>query len=1000
MTRSGVRLLSAAASLLACATGALAAESVGELSIRGLEFYRHGNCAEAKPLFEKVLARQPKNTAIQKLLESCVAPKRSSARRLRSPRGEDAKPSPSPSPRKVARKTVAPPIAPPVAPAAGTATEREIAGARLYEAERFIKEKNIDEAARILESLIEDKPELRIPRLRLAEIYSQKRRFSDAAAQYGRLASMEDAEPEARLRQAQNLAWAKKLKESASSYRQYLALRPREAEARLGLANVLFWSNDLPGASEAYANYLDLNASDNEARLNYARALLWSGKYGPALGEFTRLKEAAKPGSTPDPSLDLAIAQCYEQLDQPERALALLEQVAVQAPENREATAGRERLLPHVLLRNAYQLQEKGDYQGAIRAFAAYRENTPSADDALLQIARLHGWANEMPDAIRAYRSYLEKKPDDHDARRELARIQIALPDFAGARESYATIVGAGAAGADDYAGLVNAHIWEGHYDAAQPFLDRLMAIDPNHEAARNARRVVFEKNRVQELEGARVLAATGKFSDALQAYRIYSQNFGADREVELAMARLLAWDNQTGKAVQAYHEYLHRYPGDDAVRLEMADLERWNGKGAAASNEYREVLRREPKNTQALFGLAQMADQRGDDRFSVYRAYRQVLAFEPENRSARSRMGEIAPEISPSVEFRQSTFRDSDQFSRNVSTVEAGIPFRGGLRLSSLFKYGYFNQFREVGGRLCGSGASSDVPQGPAERALSEEICSSRGNLKGIGGGLGIEVEPNQSILFRAELSAMQMSAQARNPAGWKLGGWNPMATAELVLRPGGGKRVVLAFRHRDAIYDVNTISSLYAGVTGDTLEASFEMPMSDRWNFWISGGAARMSASRDTLFTNNLQRRITARANYNVTEWMTAGYYVRASNFRNFSPLYFSPEFYGTTGLSWTWDRTLAPGIRFLGDVEVGYGRINRYDTGGVNNLEMSIYPAIAWDVRPDLTLRLGYRFGRGRSSAFGSPVYSTGMLDLGLGTYFTPATPRPNLNRIEIR
>jgi tetratricopeptide (TPR) repeat protein len=996
--------------VLLAAEGLGGAETVGEMSIRGLELYRRGNCAEAKPLFEKILARQPKNMAVQRLLESCgTTGKAATARRAR-PKSDAASPAasgprgplraadrPSASKRRIERPAnQPPPVTPPVEPSTESLTEREIAGARLHEAEVKIKERNLDEAARILTALIDDKPELRIPRLRLAEIYSQKRRFEDAAAQYGRLASMGGGDSRWRLRQAQNLSWAKKLKESAVSYGEYLGAEPKDAEARLGLANVLFWSNDLGGAAEAYSLYLEAKPEDGDARLNRARALLWSGKYSEALADFTRLKQNA-PGS--DPLLDLAIAQCYEQLDQPERALATLERLVEAAPGNKEAVAVRDRLLPHVLLRNAYQLQEKGDYKGAIQTFQAYREVNPAADEALLQIARLHGWSNEEAPAIRAYQQYLDRKPDDIEARRELARLQITLPDFAGARESYGAIVAAGKGGAEDYAGLVNAHVWEGQYEAAQPFLERLIEIDPNHEAARNARRSIVEKGRVEELEAARVLAATGKFSDALTAYRGYVRHFGADREVELAMARLLAWDNQAGKAVQAYHEYLHRYPDDVAVRLEMADLERWNGKKGAAEKEYREVLNRDPKNPQALFGLAQIADQGGDDRFSVYRSYQTVLGLEPGNRTARGRMSEIAPEISPMVDFRQSTFRDSDQFNRSVSTIEAAIPFRGGLRLSSLFRYGYFNQFREVGGQVCGSGGAGTTA-GPNERALSNEICESRGNLRGIGGGVGLEIEPNQSILFRAELSAMQMSSGARNPAGWRLGNWNPMASAELVIRPGGGKRLVLGYRHRDAVYDVNTISTLYAGVTGDTAEASFEMPMSERWNFWLSAGAARFSGSRDSLFEGNLQRRVTARANYQVTEWMTAGYYVRASNFRRHSPLYFSPEFYGTTGMSWTWDRPISPGLRFLGDIEIGYGRINRYDTGGVNNLEMSIYPAIAWDVRPDLTLRLGYRFGRGRSSAFGSPVYSTGMLDLGLGTYFTPPVPRPNLNRIEIR
>jgi len=992
MTREAVF---GAAVLLIIPWFARGAASMNELSVRALELYRRGNCAEAKPLFEQMLARQPKNAAVRRLIQSCdsKAPVSKLRRTRRDTAMSEGPAKPSPVGPAAGRRATAPRLAaPPIPPPLGEASrpipsERELAGPRLYDAERHIKEQRFESAEPLLEALVNEKPGLTIPKLRLAEIYSQTKRFGKAAGLYGLLASAPGASPEMRLREAQNLAWDKNLPEAARSYERYLELDPNHAEARLGLANVLFWANDYPNAIRAYRRYIELRPEDKEARLSMAKALLWTGQYKEALPEFEQLKKAAPT----DPLIDMALAQCYEHLDRPEDALEALERTIRRAPDQKEAIESRNRLVPHILLRNAYRMQESGDYAGAAKAFQAYLEKNPKDDETVLRIARLYSWAKDNAGAIRQYEAYLERKPHDYEAMRELARIQMSLPDFAGARKTLGAIVSAGKGQAEDYAGLVNAHLWEGQYDAAQPFLERLIEIDPDHETARAARKTVVEKARTQELEGARVLAATGRFSDALQAYRAFTARYGADRDVELAMARLYAWDNQAGKAVQAYHEYLSRYPDDAPVRLEVADLQRWNGKTGAAEADYRAVLNMDPRNAHALFGLTQIADQRGDDRFSVYRAYQGVLALEPGNRTSRRRLAEIAPQVSPAVQFRQQSFQDSDEFHRSISTIETAFPFRGGLRVSPLFRYGYFNQFREVSGRVCGSGPDGR-PQDPAVRRLSEEICANRGSLKGVGGGLALDLEPNQKVLFHAEASSLKF--------GGPLQRWNPMLAAELVVRPGARKRFVLAFRRRDAAYDVNTISTLHAGITSDTLEASFEMPLSERWNVWMAAGAARYSASRDSYFGSNLQRRVTVRANYQVTPWMTAGYYVRVSAFREYSPLYFSPEFYGVSGLSWTWDKPFANGLRFVGDVEAGYGRINRYDTGGVNNLELSVFPSIVWDIRPDLNLRLGYRFGRGRSSAFGSPVYSTGNLDFGLGTYLTPALPRPNLNRIEIR
>lgn len=963
-----------------------------ETLVKALEFYRKGNCQDAKPLLEQVLARQPKNESVKKLLTMCVTPppkKPAESARAARKGGRGAKPSPlGAKPGEAANVPAAGPIAAPVAQRAPL-TERDLAGPAFGEAEMLIKAHRYQSAEKLLVPVVTEKPRLVQPRLRLAEIYSATGRFKDAAGQYKILSILPDAQPEYTLRVAQNLMWAKDLPGATEAFRSHLDRRANDQEALAGLANVLFWQNRLEESIPAYQKHLAVKPSDNEARQNLAKALMWTGKYAEALPEFLAVQKAAK---SKDPVLQLAIAQCYEQMEKPEEALAAFERAVKEKPGQKEAVEGRDRLAKLVLLRKAYELQEKGEYKAASKEFLGYLERNPNADEVLLQVARLHSWGQDTQKAITYYEAYLTKKADDVNARRELAKIQMSVPDFEAARRSYSAIIESGSPVPADYEGMVNAHLWEGHYDALLPFLEQLNRLDPESEVARNANSVISTKLRAQELDRARLLASTGKFSDSLQAYRKFVQTYGADREIELAMARLLAWDGQAAKSIQAYQEYLHRYGQDHSARLELADLERWNGKPKEAGIEYNEVLKADPASTQAKFGLAQISDQRGDDRFLVYNSYRNILGMDPAHRASRERLGDIAPRVSPAVRYHQLNFRDSDQFSRSINSLEAMFPLRGGLRISPLVRYGYFNQFRQVGGGNCDAGPQ-DKLQGASIRQISETICTSKGNMKGLGGGVRLDLAPKESVLFSLEAASMQLDRVTLNR-------WTPMISAELVVSPKPRTRMVLAFRHRDAIYDVNTLSTLVAGITSTTMEASFEVPLNDRWNIWVSGGGARFSRGRITGFEDNTQRRVTARANYQITEYITAGYYVRASGFRRFSPLYFSPEFYGTTGVSWTWDKPLSKTFRLVGDLEMGYGRINRYDTGAVGNMEISLYPAFVWDVRQDLSLRLGYRFGRGRSSAFGSPSYTTGNLDLGLTNYFMPVMPRSNPSRIEIR
>ncbi len=959
--------------------------------VKALEFYRKGNCQEAKPLLEQVLARQPKNESVKKLLTMCVTPppKRhvETARAARKG-GRGAKPSPlGAKPGEAANVPAAGPAITAV-PEPARVTERDLAGPAFAEAEMLIKAHRYASAEKLLIPVVTEKPRLIQPRLRLAEIYSATGRFKEAAEQYKILSILPDAQPEYTLRIAQNLMWAKDLPAATDAFRSHLDRRANDPEAMGGLANVLFWQNRLDESIPAYQRYLATRPSDSEARRNLAKALMWGGKYTEALPEFLAVQKAA---TSRDPVLELAIAQCYEQMEKPEEALAAFERAVKEKPDQKEAVEGRDRVAKLVLLRKAYELQEKGEYKAASKEFLGYLERNPDADEVLLQVARLHSWGQDSQRAITYYEAYLTKKADDIGARRELAKIQMSIPDFEGARRSFASIIESGSPVPADYEGMVNANLWEGHYDALLPFLEQLNRLDPDSEVARNANSVIGSRLRAQELDKARVLASTGKFSDSLQAYRKFVQSYGADREIELAMARLLAWDGQAAKSIQAYQEYLHRYSLDHSARLELADLERWNGKPKEAEFEYNEVLKSDPSSTQAKFGLAQISDQRGDDRFLVYNSYRDILGTDPAHRVSRDRLGDIAPRVSPAVRYGQLNFHDSDQFSRSINTLEAMFPLRGGLRISPLVRYGQFNQFRQVGGANCDAGPQG--LQGASIRQISETICSSKGNMKGLGGGMRLDLAPKESVLLSLEAASMQLDRVT-------LKRWTPMVFAELVVSPKPRTRMVLAFRHRDAIYDVNTLSTLVAGITSTTAEASFEVPLNERWNFWVSGGGARFSRGRLPGFDDNTQRRVTARANYQITDFITAGYYVRASGFRRYSPLYFSPEFYGTTGVSWTWDKPMSKTFRLVGDLEIGYGRINRYDTGGVGNMEISLYPAFVWDVRQDLSLRLGYRFGRGRSSAFGSPSYTTGNLDLGLTNYFVPLMPRANPNRIEIR
>ena len=55
-----------------CTTVFAQVPSDRDIVIRSLKYYRHGDCTNAGPLFEKILLHQPKDIATRKLMGNCT----------------------------------------------------------------------------------------------------------------------------------------------------------------------------------------------------------------------------------------------------------------------------------------------------------------------------------------------------------------------------------------------------------------------------------------------------------------------------------------------------------------------------------------------------------------------------------------------------------------------------------------------------------------------------------------------------------------------------------------------------------------------------------------------------------------------------------------------------------------------------------------------------------------------------------------------------------------
>ncbi len=957
---------------------------------RALELYRTGDYKGAQVIFERILQTEPKNLTVMKMLAECLAHQnlQQAARQQYekilqiSPGDVDAtralRPAPTPSPR---------PAPPPAKPAVPEVVERVRAGGEIERAEREIQAGRLEEAAVLLEALHKKQPDAIVPQQRLAEIYTRTKQYSRAAELYASLAALPGGSGAFLQRAAQNYAFAENYPDAIRLYRQYLLLNPGDLPASLDLANVLLWSNQLDEAIVAYRRYLDRRPDEFDARQNLGNALLWSKQYQAALDEFTKLA-TRRPR---DPELNLAMAQCYDQMGKTEAALALYQKVLEIRPTDSTATEARDRLVSNAPRVNALARMEQQDYKGAAEFFLSYLDKHPDSTETLLQVARVFSWGKRYTDAAKYYDLYLQRVPSDKTAVRELAKVELTIPVFSRARQDYELLTKDPRSTVEDYEGLVHAYVWDGKLAQAQPDAKKLLELDPENEVARETIRTYDSQQKFAAIDRARTFTGAGRYGDAVAAYKSYIAAYGSSREVDLALARVYSFDKQYASAVSSYQNYLARYPDDTQARLELADNEKYNKDYIRAEADYRSALKvdtqRNPQQeTQALLGIAQIMDYRGDDAFRVAQAYRQVQQRDTTNLPAYERLEQLAPQIAPSLGYTDRTFSDSDGFGRSTNGIEASFPLAGGLRFTPYASFDYFSQLRQVGGANCGSVSSVKDPQ---LIALSSSICAANGTSRGFGGGVRVGLSAGSHFSLNLEGGELRFN-NTRSDVQLK---------AEAFVHGAGDKLLSLSYAKRSGAYDLNTMAAMFAGITGQNAFVSYQQPLNERWRLWFAGGLGRYTKGLNNTSPQNTQKIFSARADYKVMPELTAGYFMRATTFSNASPLYFSPSYYGTFGFFYDYRKPIAPNVSLSATGEAGYGRINRYNVAGVNTVEFAIYPAIVWRVRPGIDLKIGYRFGRGSTSTFGSQAYTTGLFDFGLTNYFMPQSRPADPARLDI-
>ncbi|MCG6894161.1 MAG: tetratricopeptide repeat protein [Desulfobacteraceae bacterium] len=140
--------------------------------------------------------------------------------------------------------------------------------------------------------------------------------------------------------------------------------------------------------------------------------------------------------------------------------------------------------------------------------------------------------------------------------------------------------------------------------------------------------------------ELARLLSYTGKYMEAIKAYRRVLSEKPELIGARIELARVLYWNDESKEAL----ENLSMVPDEelqDTDRILLGDLFAFQKQYGRAVTQYQHVLEAQPGRTDVRFRLAEVYTWA--DRFdSALEAYRQVLKGDPDNIQARRKYAQV----------------------------------------------------------------------------------------------------------------------------------------------------------------------------------------------------------------------------------------------------------------------------------------------------------------------------------------------------------------------
>ncbi|QNI31884.1 tetratricopeptide repeat protein [Alloacidobacterium dinghuense] len=447
----------------------------------------------------------------------------------------------------------------------------------------YSKNGNIDEALQILSAIVKEHPEYAQAHSNLGIVYTQQKRFSEAAREFETALKLDPADDSVRLSYVKSLTALLQYDKAEPLIHEYLQKHPRDFEAVYFNGVVERGLGNYAEAERSFRQAVALNPNHAEAHYNLGFVLARQGKPAEARPELEKALQL-NPESSEARFQLASVLRTLGQQDQAHEELNVLQQ---------EKAASVKQDVAAVSASQANQDLQSGDPQKAVALYRASLANDPKNArtyyDLALALDRLSDYSAEQ-DAL--------EKAQALDATLAPVHNQLGFLD-----------------------------LQAGHAQDAERQFKAAISLDPQYAEAQNNLGVLYGQ--------------VGKDADAEKMFRLATENNPQYGQAFANLGLILAGQGHLSEAESALSKAVQLDPKNaGALSVYGMVLVRLN-RGAESLPIFRKVVELDPNSAGAHLNLGIALADRFDLKGALAE-FSEAVRLDPNNAAAHYNKGRV----------------------------------------------------------------------------------------------------------------------------------------------------------------------------------------------------------------------------------------------------------------------------------------------------------------------------------------------------------------------